>query len=105
MKSLLLGRLAQRGIWSRIFRERLTEPLHLNCLSLLVWASGSYRAKIDYDLVVRQNNAYGILKAADFARSHNIRTVSLIEFGVASGTGLLNMARIAGARIMRKREK
>lgn len=96
MKSLLLGRLAQRGIWARIFRERLTEPPHLNFLSLLVWACGSYRAKIDYDLVVRQNNAYGILKASDFARSHNIRTVSLIEFGVASGAGLLNMARIAG---------
>ncbi len=95
MKSFLFKRLAQRGIWSRIFRERLTEPLHLNFWSLFVWAFGSYRAKIDYDLVVRQNNAYGILKAADFARSLNIRTVSLIEFSVASGAGLLNMARIA----------
>ncbi|MGA3265628.1 MAG: hypothetical protein ABSE16_02270 [Verrucomicrobiota bacterium] len=56
---------------------------------------GSYRAKVAYDLVVRQNNAYGILKAADFARQEGIGTVSLIEFGVASGTGLLNMARIA----------
>ncbi|HTV61500.1 MAG TPA: hypothetical protein VMH30_02910 [Verrucomicrobiae bacterium] len=57
---------------------------------------GSYRAKVDYDLVVRQNNAYGILKAADFAVRQGIRTVSLIEFGVAAGTGLLNMAQIAG---------
>jgi len=96
MKLFLFRRLAQRKIWTRIFRERLTEPLHLNLWSLFVWAFGSYRAKIDYDLVVRQNNAYCILKAADFARSQNIRTVSLIEFGVASGTGLLNMAQIAG---------
>jgi hypothetical protein len=95
MRSFLFRRLAQRGIWPRIFKERLTEPLHLNFWSLFVWAFGSYRTKIDYDLVVRQNNAYGILKAADFARDHNIRTVSLIEFGVANGTGLLNMASIA----------
>jgi hypothetical protein len=96
MKPFLFRRLAQRKIWSRIFKERLTEPLHLNLLSLFVWVFGSYRAKVGYDLVVRQNNAYSILKAADFARSQNIRTVSLIEFGVGSGTGLLNMARIAG---------
>ena len=96
MKSFLFRRLAQRKIWSRIFKERLTEPLHLNLLSLFVWVFGSYRATVEYDLVVRQNNAYSIFKAADFARSQNIRTVSLIEFGVGSGTGLLNMARIAG---------
>ena len=96
MKPFLLRRFAQRRIWSRIFRERLTEPLHLNFLSLFVWVFGSYRAKVDYDLVVRQNNAYGILKAADFAVRQGIRTVSLIEFGVAAGTGLLNMAQIAG---------
>jgi hypothetical protein len=96
MKSFLFRRLAQRKIWSRIFKERLTEPLHLNLLSLFVWVFGSYRAKVEYDLMVRQNNAYSIFKAADFARGQNIRTVSLIEFGVGSGTGLLNMARIAG---------
>ena len=62
MKPFLLRRLAHRKIWSRIFNERLTEPLHMNFLSLFVWVFGSYRAKVDYDLVVRQNNAYGSSK-------------------------------------------
>ncbi len=34
----------------------------MNFLSLFVWVFGSYRAKVDYDLVVRQNNAYGSSK-------------------------------------------
>src|SRR5437763_16241305 len=78
-----------------MLRERLTEPLHLNGLSLLVWAVGSYRAKIAFDLVVRQWNAYGILNAADQAKALGISRVSLVEFGVAAGAGLMNMAEIA----------
>src|SRR5881275_2929970 len=60
-----------------------------------VWAVGSYRAKIAFDLVVRQWNAYGILKAADQAKTLGISRVSLVEFGVAAGAGLMNMAEIA----------
>jgi len=93
--SFLLRKLRHKDVWERVFRERLTEPLHLNLLSLLVWALGSTRAKIACDLVVRQWNAYGILKAADVARALGIRTVSIIEFGVAAGAGLMNMAEIA----------
>ena len=91
----LLQKLQHKDVWERILRERLTEPLHLNCLSLLVWALGSYRAKIAFDLVVRQWNAYGILKAADHAKALGIRRVSVVEFGVAAGAGLMNMAEIA----------
>ena len=91
----LLQKLQHKDVWERILRERLTEPLHLNGISLLVWALGSYRAKIAFDLVVRQWNAYGILKAADQAKALGISRVSLVEFGVASGAGLMNMAEIA----------
>ena len=91
----LLRKLRHRDVWERVLRERLTEPLHLNALSLLVWAFGSYRSKIAFDLVVRQWNAYAILKAADHAQALGIRTVSLLEFGVAAGAGLMNMAAIA----------
>src|SRR2546430_1535166 len=91
----LLRKLQHKDVWERILRERLTEPLHLNGLSLLVWAVGSYRAKIAFDLVVRQWNAYGILKAADQAKALGISRVSLVEFGVAAGAGLMNMAEIA----------
>src|SRR5438874_1170570 len=91
----LLQKLRHKDVWERILRERLTEPLHLNFLSLLVWAFGSYRAKVAFDLVVRQWNAYGVLKAADHARELGINRVSVLEFGVAAGAGLMNLAEIA----------
>ncbi len=91
----LLRKLTQPHIWERLFYERLTEPLHLNLLSLAVLAFGSFRARVKWDLVVRQHNAYAILKAADAARGLGLKKISLLEFGVATGAGLLNMAAIA----------
>ncbi len=88
-------KLAQRHIWDRILMERLTEPLHLNVLSLGVLALGSFRMRTKWDLVVRQHNAFAILKAADAARGLGLKTVSLVEFGVATGAGLMNMADLA----------
>ncbi len=88
-------KLTQSHIWERMFFERLTEPLHLNLISLGVLGFGSFRAKVKWDLVVRQHNAYAILKAADAARGMGLTTVSLLEFGVATGAGLMNMADIA----------
>lgn len=90
-----LSRAIQRSKWKKIFLERLTEPLHLNILSAFVLLFGSYRQKVNFDLVVRQQYAFPILWAAESAKRLNIRKLSLIEFGVASGAGLHNMCRIA----------
>lgn len=90
-----LKKLTERHVWERLFYERFTEPLHLNLLSLGVWAFGSFRRRVKWDLVVRQHNAFCILKAADAARGVGAQTVSLIESGVATGAGLMNMAEIA----------
>ncbi len=90
-----LKKLRHRGAWRRIFYERLTEPLHLNALSLFVGAFGSFRLKVEYDLILRQYNAFGILKAADQAKAAGLSAVSVLEFGVASGAGLMNMCLIA----------
>lgn len=92
---VLLNKLRKGRVWRKIGQERLTEPLSLNLASLLVWGFGSYRQKISWDLVVRQPYAYGVLKAADLAKAQGCDSVTLIEFGVASGFGLVNMARIA----------
>jgi len=92
---LLKSKLTKRDRWHRILVERLTEPVHLNLLSLVVLALGSYRAKIAWDLVIRQQYAYGILKAADLAREAGFSAVTVVEVGVASGAGLMNMAKIA----------
>lgn len=95
MRSFAWGKLRQRRIWRRIFLERLTEPVHLNLLSGFIAIGGTLRAKIAYDLVLRPFNAYAILQAADWAQRYGLSQVTLIEFGVASGAGLLNMAYIA----------
>jgi hypothetical protein len=87
--------LAKRRIWRRIFTERLAEPLHLNLLSIPVLAFGSFRAKVAWDLVVRQQYAFGALEAADLAKAAGVSSVILIEVGVASGGGLMNLALIA----------
>jgi hypothetical protein len=95
MLPLLRKKLARRDRWERIFLERLTEPVHLNLLSLPVLLFGSFRMKVAWDLVIRQQYAYGILKAADLARENGHSRVSVIEVGVAAGAGLMNMAMIA----------
>ena len=51
-----------------MYYERLSEPLHLNAISAFVALFGSFRRKVEYDLVLRPQNAFGILKAADSAK-------------------------------------
>ena len=92
--SFLLQKLSNKYIWKRLFYERLTEPVHLNLLSVLA-LFGSFRSKVSFDLIVRQFNAYSILKCADEARRLGIAEVTLVEFGVAAGAGLLNMCSVA----------
>lgn len=88
-------RLAQQGKLQKIFVERLTEPLHLNALSLFVALFGSYRTKVAWDLVVRQQYAFPVLYAADAARKYGYDRITVVELGVAGGAGLLNLCRIA----------
>lgn len=90
-----LRRLFNPGQLRKVLVERATEPLHLNLLSAIVAVCGTYRAKVDFDLVVRQQYAFPILYAADQARKYGYETVTVIEFGVAGGAGLLNLCRIA----------
>jgi len=92
---VLLKQLTRKGKFRRILYERLTEPLHLNVLSLFVALFGSFRQKIEFDLIIRQQNAFCLLKAAEFARWKKLHSVTVIEFGVASGAGLLNICHIA----------
>ena len=90
-----LKKLSKGYIWERIFVERLTEPLHLNLIALGVSVFGSLRAKIAFDLILRQQHAYAILASADLAKESGIKEVTLVEFGVAAGTGLLNICKVA----------
>ena len=94
--ALLRSQLARRDIWKRAAVERFTEPLHLNLISAGVAVLGGVRSKTAFDLVVRRQHAYGLLKAADDAKARGLREVTVVELGVASGTGLLNICEIGG---------
>ena len=75
--------------------ERFSEPLHLNLLSLFVAVFGSLRARIFFDLCIRQQHAFGLLAAADDALGSGHKAVTVIEFGVANGVGLQNICALS----------
>jgi hypothetical protein len=56
---------------------------------------GDFRTRERFGLITRANYAYGMLRAADMARCFGKKRVTVIEFGVASGAGLLNMVNLA----------
>jgi hypothetical protein len=58
---------------------------------------GDFRAREQYGLISRANYLYGMLRAADVAKYFGKQHVTVIEFGVASGDGLLNMIGLAPA--------
>lgn len=93
--SLLRYLLGKPDFWRRFMLERATEPLHLNVLSVLVAGLGSTRAKIIFDVLVRQQHAYGILRAADEAASRKLPGVTVVELGVGGGAGLMNLCELA----------
>lgn len=92
--SFLLKKILNSGIRKRIFIERLAEPLHLNLISFFVLLFGNIENKIKYDLIVRQHHAYCLLEAAKAAKKMGLKKIVVIEFGVASGGGLLNIIKI-----------
>ena len=79
----------------RVLYERLPEPLHLNILSIFVALFGNYKMKIAFDLVVRQQYAFSLLKTAELAMVRGLKSVTVIEFGVAAGAGLVNICNIS----------
>ncbi len=91
----VLKRLSQKNSWNKLFKQRLTEPFHLNFMAIFVLLFGSFRKKVAYDLVVRPQHAFGILHAADQAKLRGLSEITIIEFGVANGAGLMNMIAIA----------
>lgn len=94
MSRFALRKLRHGRIWRKILYERLTEPLHLNLLSVGVAMFGGFRRKVEFDLVTRQQHAFGLLRAADLATRLGLKALTALEFGVANGAGLFNMCDI-----------
>ena len=57
--------------------------------------SGSFRERVQYDLINRPTYIFGLLTAADVANVFNFKRVTVIELGVANGDGLLNLCELA----------
>ncbi len=95
MTNKMWNKLYEPRIWKRIYLERMREPLIYNLASVFVLLFGSFKKKVQYDLVPRQPYAFSIQAAAEQALAANIGKLTLIEFGVAAGAGLLNMCWIA----------
>jgi hypothetical protein len=93
----MIKKFVNSAFWQHHLRDALAEPMHLRALSLLVALFGGVRSKIDFDLFERRPYAFGILNAADLASQRGIPKIAVIEFGVASGHGLMSMSRIARA--------
>lgn len=79
-----------------LFRK-LKRKVVTNTLGRDAWIerTGDFRAKEQHGLISRPNYLYGMLRAADTAKFFGKREVTVLEFGVASGAGLLNMVELA----------
>lgn len=78
--------------FQRIFFSRLAYPIHLNLISAFVYLFGSLKNKILFDTFRLPHYAYGIYEAARRARAQGLKGITVIEFGVANGRGLMAMA-------------
>lgn len=74
----------KRKLWKTAFGE-----------SSWVNHTGDFRTRERHGLIGRANYLYGMLRAADCAAYFGVNGVTAIEFGVASGAGLLNMIDLA----------
>ncbi len=93
--NLMYKKLFSFRILKRIYLERLGEPIIYNIFSVYVFLFGDFLKKIEYDLIPRQPYAFGINEAFKRAVSVKTKKITIIEFGVASGAGLFNLAFIA----------
>lgn len=95
----MLRKIFDPRIWGRIYIERLGEPFIYNLVSFFVFLFGNIVTKIKYDTIPRQPYAFGLGEAFRIAKEQSntlkIKRIVIIEFGVASGAGLLNLCKIS----------
>jgi hypothetical protein len=68
-------------------------PLRVNLLQLMMkrFMLGTFKQRLKYDGVTYTPYAYGMYSAALQAKSLGLKKITVIEFGVASGNGLIAM--------------
>lgn len=83
-----------------MFRKALNFMLAPQKAVLKAWAglgTGSFKAKLDYDVLPRPHYGFCVFHAARQAHRLGLERISVAEFGVAGGGGLLELERMAEA--------
>jgi hypothetical protein len=83
------------GYIKGIIYKQLPYPLHLNLFSIFILLFGSLRLKVLYGTYRRVQYMYSIYEAAKRAKSIGLAGITIIEFGVASGRGIIAMIKYA----------
>ena len=82
-------------------RDRIVDRVKRKARSTSVFRNGwtrtwgDLREKERYGFVERPQYAYGVFRAADVARYFGSGSVTVCEFGVASGDGLMNLVELS----------
>jgi hypothetical protein len=69
------------------FRKIIALCIHFFKLNKVI----PYEIRLNYDLVTRPWYGYSIFTAAKMAKALNHKSISILEFGVAGGNGLINI--------------
>ena len=80
-----------------VLRNPLIKRLTTRLLGHNYWVrqAGTFRDRELNGMIERPNYAYGMLRAADTALYFGKREVTVCEFGVATGNGLMNMVQLS----------
>lgn len=85
--------------FERIVENALRGLFSPSILFRLLWRKfkvGSFELRCQFDAINRPHYAFGAFHAAKLARALGLKSMSLVEFGVARGEGLLNLEELAG---------
>src|SRR5712664_3973338 len=81
----------------RSLRLATEPPFRLFVKGIIKALPTSIRTKANWDAVDRPHYLVGVLEAVDEAAREGISEISVIEFGIAGGNGLLSLEKYAAA--------
>jgi hypothetical protein len=80
---------------NRYVKRLLSYPLHFSIGFFYYLLFGSVKKRVKYDLYRLPHYAFGVYEAAKRAKELGLKKITIIEFGVANGRGLLAMVMYA----------
>ena len=84
------------GLTKRDLLDMVAEPKRVLQRARGASSKASFAKRLLWDAVPRPHFAYGMYHGADQARALGLDAISVLEFGVAGGNGLVAMEELAG---------